>query len=112
MDDIAIETGGAPVVEDFTPEPMAAPEVAAVSQEVAAQKVSALAKTLDGDLSVVFDAAIAKLDALKSTLESTLARYRADAHAIIEDATRDMQGVKSRIDDLREKARRARSGEV
>jgi len=72
-EDIAIETGDAPVVEDFAPEPMAAAEV---SPDVALQKVSALGKTIESDIDRIFDRAIAALDRVKAHLEATLAAYR------------------------------------
>ena len=106
MNDIEIETGNAPIVEDFTPEPMAAPEVLAL------QKVSALGKTIESDIDRIFDRAVAALDRVKAHLESTLAAYRKEADDILADAARDIDHIKPRIDDLRNKARRARSGEV
>lgn len=109
MNDIEIETGNVPVVEDFTPEPMAAPEVSA---DVALQKVSALGKTIESDIDRIFDRAVAALDRVKAHLESTLAAYRKEADDILADAARDIDHIKPRIDDLRNKARRARSGEV
>jgi len=106
MNDIEIETGNAPIVEDFTPEPMAAPEVLAL------QKVSALSKTIESDIDGIFDRAVAALDRVKAHLEYTLAAYQKEAADILDDATRDINQIKPRIDDLRNKARRARSGEV
>jgi len=106
MNDIEIETGNAPIVEDFTPEPMAAPEVLAL------QKVSALSKTIESDIDDIFDRAVAALDRVKAHLESTLAAYQKESADILDDATRDINQIKPRIDDLRNKARRARSGEV
>ena len=103
--DIVIETGDAPVVEDFTPEPMASPDVSL-------QKVSALGKTIESDIDRIFDRAVTALDRVKAYLESTLAAYQKEAADILSDATRDIDHIKPRIDDLREKARRARSGEV
>ena len=110
MNDIEIETGNAPIVEDFTPEPMAAPEVS--PEVLALQKVSALSKTIESDIDGIFDRAVAALDRVKAHLEYTLAAYQKEAADILDDATRDINQIKPRIDDLRNKARRARSGEV
>lgn len=109
MSDIEIETGDVPIVEDFAPEPMAD---IVVSPDVALQKVSGLGKTIESDIGRIFDMAVAALDKIEAHLVSTLAKYQAEAADILADAARDINHIKPRIDDLRNKARRARSGEV
>lgn len=104
-EEIASETGDVPVAEDIAAEPV-------VSPDVALQKVSALSKTIELDLDGIFDRSVAALDSLKARLEMTLAKYHMEADGILDEAIRDVNQIKPRIDDLRNKARLARSGEV